>query len=203
MQSSRITNFKKMSTVHTVFHNELIHIFGGSIESTDKKDVVDLSFIDALNDDVYHVILSFLDIESLNLLGLVSKKLRIGQLTTDDRYWENYYKQKVQEFKEGSKGYHYDYATGRHFYDHDKVFNKYEKINREFKINLIGLVSQYMAFANKEYHKRTVNIQRTDLNSFNTPFLTKEELLELVDVSKLPKLSSLKVVLVGDGGVGK
>jgi len=192
-------------------------VFGGKIQYVDdlseeaksfktteiREDVVDLSLTDILNDDIYHVILSFLDIKSLNSLGLVSKNLRISQLTTDDRYWEDYFKQKVQEFKEGSKRYHYDRTTDKCFCDYDQSLDKKENIKTEFKRNLIELVSQYMTVAMKNYLNRTVNIERKDLNALNTPFLTKEELLEVVDVSNLPKSSSLKVLLVGDVAVGE
>jgi len=196
------------STSYLVFGGKVHCVENASEEATKQPSNLtektehdgDLSLTD-LNDDVYHLILSLLDIKSLNSLVLVSKKLRIGQLTLDDRYWADYFKQKVHEFKEGSKKYRYEYETKQGFFDYDESLAKYENINSEFKSSLIDMVSQCITAANKDYLMRTANVEATDLNTFNTPFLTKEELL-IVDVSEIQEMS-LKVVLVGDGAVGK
>ena len=166
-------------------------------------------FNSKVNDDIFRLVISFLNIPSLLRLNIVSKKLRISTLTSEDQFWKDYYYLKMNELKEASHCTRSFYNQTTRTYTHNPIFDSYLEKTNNFKRNLIEVLDSVMTSAEKHYLERTTRIEGlTNVASESHQFLPKSKILAYTDLSSLvqPKRSDwygFKVVQVGDGAVGK
>ena len=181
------------------------------IKSETSSFNIDL-FNEKVNDDIFRTVLSFLGIQDLMKLHLVSKSLRICTLTTEDQYWEDFYFKKLSDFKEASKQTvgSYDYVLCKYVFDttQSRIFDSYLRKKSNYKENLTQAVQAIMSKVEKKNIERTLKIEEVKQRKDGRQYCSKSELLNYSHVVEMldkypPPYGVFKVVAVGDGAVGK
>ena len=133
-------------------------------------------FDQVLNDDIFRIVLSFLNVSELMILAMVSKKLGIGQLSSEDYLWKEYYVNRVKVLNDNFKN-QYRYQLLRKV-DNTNLFEKYLHFDCDFKKHLIELGAEMALKSEQDYKKRTEYIEKLkQLEYGRVGFHTREEIL--------------------------
>ena len=167
-------------------NDRLLFLFGGKIQkppttqqkpSKKKKEILNIFSNDLFNEDIFYIILSFVHPLDLLNLQLVSKQLRICQLTEEDYLWKKYFEERVQKMKNNTTGKGYGIMI--------EVHNITTPICN-FKKALIK--------AAQIYNPPTVSFPYTSYATIKS--MQTENTTIALD-------QTLKTVVVGDGATGK
>lgn len=147
-----------------------------------------------LNDDVYRQILTFLTISDLLKLQLVSKKLRICQLTVDDYLWKDFYFKSIDEFLKTTNQNSVTHRTTPAI-----VFASLFRITENYKETFFNLLRDFMMNADKDFMERERFLDELPQRIGGFKYYETRELMEY-SPDHAPE--NIKLVLVGDH-VGK
>ncbi|KAG2373888.1 hypothetical protein C9374_011773 [Naegleria lovaniensis] len=137
------------------------------------------------NEDIFRIILSYLQPKDLMNLHLVSQSLQICQMTTMDCWWKRFYQLKLSELgkKSKSKGFSIQWKI-----------STMETVTQDFR--------QHLVEASKVY-----NMKRLKCKYYDKQEIMKFKLKDLIQVqtteSQLSTLKSVKLLVVGNGATGK
>ena len=184
-KKARVKNPEAMSkgcgnTIHV--HGDSMFVYGGHPEFNclDLKKMkwckrqLNLLSNDFWNEDVLHVILSYLPWKDLLGIGLVSKKLLICQLSTEDHLWKDFALKRFEFFKSASPNYELEFR---------RKIEEFENEGKNYRRNFI-LASEL--FMHRPFFS-LAKVKSFKLESSAVKFLK----------------THFKIVIVGDGNVGK
>ncbi|KAL9656015.1 hypothetical protein ABK040_007636 [Willaertia magna] len=168
-------------------------------------------FENKLNDDEKKIILSFLDISSLCNVNCVSKSFSLSQLSNDDLFWKDHYKNIITEYLtvysiNDLQNYHnWLYKNITEFYQKETE----ENINKTLQSTTQNYKNEIIKFFNVFEKAKTIQKERLSKMEYNKEITlqNKENLLqkkfEIMKGYKTNAYSDCKLVVVGDGAVGK
>ncbi|KAL9656031.1 hypothetical protein ABK040_007650 [Willaertia magna] len=170
-------------------------------------------FENKLNNDEKKIILSFLDIYSLCNVNCVSKSFSLSILSNDDLFWKDHYKKIITEFylpKTIHISYYYYYYKSQQKITkeiEEKMNSTLQSITKDYKNEIIKFVKQIFTNAEIIQKERLFKIKKHK----PTNLLHKETLLKdaniILERNKKEfndkEYSDCKMVVVGDGAVGK
>ncbi|KAF0984149.1 hypothetical protein FDP41_007326 [Naegleria fowleri] len=162
-------------------------------------------FDSMLNDDIYRNILSFLECVDLMRLQLVSKSLRICQLTEEDQFWKNYYMQKIDELIQATADYYYDSSVRQTCWRYDSKYDHLPQRKENFKQGLIEIFKTFLTNAEKNSKLLTAEIERQSCpQQPKRKFFTRDDILAYPkQAMNLDAKEGFKMVTIGDGATGK
>ncbi|KAG2386792.1 hypothetical protein C9374_001827 [Naegleria lovaniensis] len=183
---------------------EIVSTTNNAKKQVEEMELHYKEFEDMLNDDIFRKILSYLQCVDLMRLQLVSKRLRICQLTTEDQYWKDYYMKKISDLRQATAIYYYDTSARQMLWRNDSQYDHLPNRSENFKQGLIEVFKTFITKAEKSSKQLTSDLERLSFVAPKRRFFTPDEILAYPNEDiNFGSPKDFKCVTIGDGATGK